>query len=96
MGTSSPTPEQVLPFFDLKKKHVHQDMVSGGDEQVPPNENYELAEGTKAVAKTRRGKAVEITRTVAQQPSKLVWAKTLRRHYGSPAVAGEFAGADSR
>jgi DNA-directed RNA polymerase specialized sigma subunit len=74
LGVDNPSPTQVLPFFDLKKKHLHQDMISGGGDQVPSNEVYELLEGAKAVAKTRRGKPKEITRSVAQQPSKLTWA----------------------
>lgn len=89
LGNHDPSPEDVLPFFDLRKKHVHADLPAFDEKnkevrnaQIPDREGYKLGLGRKGkpmddVKRRATGEAVdrEAMRDVVEQPSKLDWAK---------------------
>ena len=91
LGTLSPSPRDVVPYFDLRKKHIHADLPAFGQQeesvrnaQVPDFEKYKLGLGRKGTAayvqrKTKDGKtervALQAMRDVVEQPSKLEWAE---------------------
>lgn len=70
----NPTPEDTLPFFDLRKKHIHGGLPAKNDEgdvrnaQIPDREGYKLTGG-------RNNIDGEATRDVVEQRSKLDWAR---------------------
>lgn len=88
LGKHDPTPREVVPFFDLRKKHIHAGLPSKGangeelrNAQLPEFEGYKLGLGQRgSVTKRSDGGSEEEVdtqemRDVATQPSKLQWAE---------------------
>lgn len=47
LGKEDPSPEEVLPFFALKKRHVHSDLSNDIGNQPVPVEDYNLRSATQ-------------------------------------------------
>lgn len=84
LQVTDPTPEQVLPYFDLRKKHIHIGIPVKGakgqemrNAQIPDREGYKLSVGAHDHVARGRGGERETTemKDVGTQPSKLEWAE---------------------
>lgn len=87
LSKENPTPREVVPFFDLRKKHVHAGLPAKGpngeelrNAQIPDTEGYKLGLGRRGTVQKRGkdGSKTEVggeMRDLVDQPSKLDWAE---------------------
>lgn len=82
IGVEDPSPEQVLPYFRLLKRHLHSHLSGAQANEPVPQQGYKIAsvrEASEGAVKRESGERIgeyeaKVERDTVTHPGKLEWA----------------------